>query len=438
MEPDTRFLRYDGLQIAYVTGGDTGPRLLCVPDWFTNIDEMFPDLTASPLSRRIGTFCQKTNFDFPGTGSSDPIPLDAVPGLDFWVDIVRAVMDEIAWEDAVLYARDIGGLVALAFAARHPQRVSALILSNSTAALFPDAIPEVRDQMAETFAAVYGSPEYVRQMNPAIADDPYLVRQWIRRQRQAARPATVRAIIRMVLDVDVRDLLGDVRCPTLVVQSAHDLYSSPERARELVDRIPSATYVQFPGPGHSPHTPEETERWVTEFRRFLGGEAEPVRLDRVLTTILFTDIVSSTSRTAKEGDQRWRDLLDRHDEIVGDVLRHFGGRLIKNTGDGILATIDGPARAVRCAQSLREQVRKIGLELRAGLHTGEVEIRGDDIGGIAVTIARRVCDGAEAGEVRVSETLAGAVAGSGLGFDELGPHELKGVPGSWRLFRARD
>lgn len=438
MELDVQFLKYKDLQIAYACGGDAGPRLLGVPDWFTNIEvsEDFP--AATPLSRRIASFCRWANFDFPGTGASDPIPLDDVPGIDYWVDVVRAVLDEIGWEQSALYAWDIGGLVAMAFAARYPERVSALILCNSTAALFPDAIPEVRDQMAEYFASTFGSPEYVRQMNPSAADDPYLIRQWSRRQRQAARPATVRAIIRMVLDVDVRDVLGNVRCPTLVIQTADDLYSSPERAQYLADHLPAATYVPLQGPYHFPHNPQDTERWITEFRSFLGEDTEPVQLDRVLTTVLFTDIVSSASHTAELGDQRWRAILDRHDEIVRDALRHFGGRLVKSTGDGILATIDTPARAVRCAQGLRDSIRNLGLQLRAGLHTGEIEIRGEDIGGTAVNVARRVCDSAEAGEVRTSDTVVGVVAGSGLTFDDLGPHELKGVPETWRLYRARD
>jgi class 3 adenylate cyclase len=242
----------------------------------------------------------------------------------------------------------------------------------------------------------------------------------------------------MVLDFDVRQLLADIACPALVLQTTGNLVTPPEHGRYLAEQLPEARYVELPGPDHFPFKPDDAERWNAEILRFILGESTAVDLNRVVSTVVFTDIVSSTAESAKVGDQRWNDLLDQHDVIVRDTVTRFGARLVKSTGDGILATLDSAARAVRCAQTIRDAVRDNGIEIRAGLHTGEIELRAEDIGGTAVNVARRVCDSAEANEVRVSESVVLVVAGSGLTFEDLGPHELKGVPGSWRLYKARD
>lgn len=438
MEWEVRYLKYEGLQVAYASGGETGPQVLSVPNWITNL-EVSASLFAIPsVGRRLASSCRLATFDFPGTGSSDPIPLDAVRGLDFWVELVRVVMDEIGWERPNLFANDAGGLVALTFTARYPDRVESIVLGNPAAAYAPDVAAEVRDQIADAFAEMYGRPEYVRMVAPSTGDQPGRDREQAKWLRQATRPAVMRPIVRMILDIDVRDRLQDVRCPVLLIHSATNFISDRERVRYLRDSLPSTTYVELPGNDMTPVRPEDTERWLAEIRRFLLGEADAVQLDRVLSTVLFTDIVASTSRTSEIGDHRWREVLDNHDELVRGVLRRFGGRLIKSTGDGILATIDGPARAVRCAQELRDVMRDLDLEIRAGLHTGEIELRGDDVGGIAVTIARRVCDSAGPNEVLASATVVGVVAGSGLRFEEIAEVELKGVPGTWRLSRALD
>jgi class 3 adenylate cyclase len=438
MEWDVRSLTYEGLEVAYAAHGDTGPRILSVPNWITNVEMSDVPFAVPGVGRRLASSCRLAAFDFPGTGSSDPIPLDAVPQLEFWVGLVGVVLDKLEWERATLFACDAGGLVALAFAAGHPDRVTSLILANATAAYYPEAVPEVRDQVADAFAQMYGRPDYVRLLSPSVDVQPGRAGDQARWLRQAARPAVMRPIVRMILDVDVRDRLSDVRCPVLLIHSATNFLTDRDRVAYLHDHLPDATFVEFPGNDMTPIRPEDTERWLTEIRRFLLGEADPVQLDRVLSTVMFTDIVASTSHTTQIGDHRWREVLDRHDALAGEIVGRFGGRLIKSTGDGILATIDGPARAVRCAQEFSFAMHRIGLEIRVGLHTGEVELRGDDIGGIAVTIARRVCDSAGPNEVRVSETLVGVVAGSGLSFDDVGAIEPKGVPGTWRLYRARD
>jgi class 3 adenylate cyclase len=438
VDTDVRFFKYDKWNIAYTVGEDNGPPVLHVPTWIMNIDAITELTPFADLIRRVGSFSHFATFDFPGSGTSDPISLDEVPGLDFWTDIVAGALDEIGWERAGLWALANAGPIVLAFAARHPDRVDSLMLGNSFAAMAPDATPEIKAQLIEGYAQVYNSPDWTRWMFPSAAGNPELIRQFARFRRQAVSPAMALANFRMSLDLDVRDLLPDVRCPVLIIDTIGNRTVTPERGRYLVDRLPNATYVEVPGVDHVPLLPEDVERWVAEIERFVVGESTPVRLDRVFATVLFTDIVSSTARAAESGDHGWTKILDRHDEIARETVRRFGGKVVKSTGDGVLATLDAPARAVRCAQVMRDALREIGVEIRAGLHAGEVEVRGEDVGGMAVNIARRVCDSAATNEVRVSETLVQVVTGSGLQFDELGPHELKGVPGIWRLYRARD
>jgi class 3 adenylate cyclase len=242
----------------------------------------------------------------------------------------------------------------------------------------------------------------------------------------------------MLMTMNAESLVAEVACPTLVLVATEAVIIDSSQARSIAERAPRAELVEIPSRDGFPVMPQDVERWTSEMRRFLTGEAAAVQLNRILQTVLFTDIVSSTASAAAKGDHRWRSVLDGHDEIARSMVGRFGGRIIKSTGDGILATLDSPAQSVRCAQAIRDAVKDVGIEIRAGLHTGEIELRDDDIGGTAVNIARRVCDSADANEVRVSETVTQVVAGSGLQFDDLGPHELKGVPGTWRLYRARD
>jgi class 3 adenylate cyclase len=438
VDSDIRFFKYEKWSVAYTVGEDNGPPLLLVPTWLMNIDALTELAPIADLLRRVGSFTHFATFDYPGSGTSDPIPVDDIPGLDFWVGVVAAALDEIGWERASLWAVSNAGPVALAFAARYPERVASIALGNASAALVPDATDEVKERILAAYAEIINSPDWTVWLFPSTGNDPELVRQFARFRRQAMSPAMVAANLRMSLDIDVRDLLSEVRCPVLIVQTAGGRAVTPESGRYLADHLPNATYVEVPGVDQLPLLPEDVERWTAELERFVVGESTPVRLDRVFATVLFTDIVSSTARTAERGDHDWSKILDRHDKITRETVHRFGGRLVKSTGDGIFATLDAPARAVRCTQMMRDALREIGVEIRAGLHAGEVEVRSEDVGGMAVNIARRVCDSAATNEVWVSETLVQVVTGSGLAFDDLGPHELKGVPGTWRLYRARD
>jgi class 3 adenylate cyclase len=440
VETDARYFKYGDIHIAYTVGEDNGPRVLIVPTWLMNFDSLAQLSPMAEWTRRVGSFSHFATFDFPGSGASDPISLadGQAPGLDIWVDIVVATLDELGWPDATLCAWTNAGPVALACAAWHAERVSGLMLCNSMAAVAPDLNEEAKSQILEAYAQIANTDAWTTWMMPSIAGDTELLRQFARFRRQSMAPAVARANLRMSLDIDVRGLLADVRCPVLVLDTVASRAMGLGHGRYLADHLPDVSYVEMSGVDMLPIQPQDTEAWVAEIQRFLRGHATPVQLNRVFATVLFTDFVSSTARAAEAGDHRWRDLLDRHDEIVRATLHRYGGRLIKSTGDGILATLDAPARAVRCAQAIRDATADLGIQIRSGLHAGEIESRGEDIGGTAVNIARRVCDSADGDEVRVSETVTQIVAGSGLRFDDLGPHELKGVPGTWRLFRARD
>jgi class 3 adenylate cyclase len=433
MAVDVEFVRHGDIQVACTVPQGEGPHLLWVSEWLFPIEAVDQIPTLREFFGRLGSFSQWAMYDAPGTGSSDAISLDPAPRLDYWVDVLASVVSGIGWERTFLLAHALAAPVASAFAAEHPERVSGLILTNPV--IGNDMTVENQQIAADAMADVFATALWVQVFLPSGASDPDFVRHWTRMHRQTVKPGAIRSILRMGIGLDGREHAASVSCPVLILRM-------PE-ARVLdggtVERIfPHATCVDVPSADVFPVRPQEIERWIVEIKHFLIGEGVPIELDRVLTTVLFTDIVSSAARAADVGDHRWRDLLDRHDEISRDTVTRYGGRLIKRTGDGILATLDSPARAVRCALTIRDAARGLGIEIRAGLHTGEIELRGEDIGGTAVNIARRVCDSAGANEVRVSDSVNQVVTGSNLGFDDLGPHELKGVPGKWRLHRALD
>lgn len=438
MSGEVQFFTHDGHSVGYRTLGDDGPALLVVPNWFTNA-EMYTERTGdADFTRRLAAFCRWAVYDQPGTGLSDDLPADADLGMERWFGVLDAAIDELGWERTSLLANDLAAMVACSYAARRPERVTSLIL-NSPLAGFGRYTPEQRSELVEESARMYTSPENVTRLVPSLAGDAEFASNWRKWALLSNRPGAVRRYFRAVYELEAHDVLPNVRCPTLVLHAVGNAVISLRYVRRIAEAIPDASLVELATSDIVPVRPEDIERAVAEIRRFLLGEPyAAAQLDRVLTTVLFTDIVSSTARTAEVGDKRWRTLLDRHDEIVRDVLHRFGGRLVKSTGDGILATFESPARSIRCAQTMREALRAVGVDVRAGLHTGEIEVRGKDIGGMAANIARRVCDSALAGEVRVSESVVLVVAGSGLKFEELGPRELSGVPGSWRLSRATD
>jgi class 3 adenylate cyclase len=380
-------------------------------------------------------------FDKRGVGLSDPVPLPLLPTLETWMDDVLTVMAAAESERAAVFATAEAGPMAMLFAATHPARTSALVLLNTLARFrrAPDYRPGVPDPLVSQFleelerSSSGAEPVLPELSAPSAAADP-AYREWAGRyQRQTASPGTHMAIGRMLFEVDVRDALPVIAVPTLVLHRAENRYYPVGNGRYLAEHIPGARYVELPGADHL-FWVGDAMPVLDEIEEFLTGARQAHEPDRVLATVAFTDIVGSTEQASDLGDRRWRELLDGHDTIGRTLVEQFGGRVVKMTGDGLLATFDGPARAIRCVCALRDRLRGLGLEIRAGVHTGEVELRGDDVGGIAVHIGQRVTELAAPGEVLVSRTVTDLVAGSGITFADRGSRVLKGVPDEWQLF----
>jgi class 3 adenylate cyclase/pimeloyl-ACP methyl ester carboxylesterase len=434
--PQTTYVEVAGAEVAYQIVGQGPPDVVYLPG-VGHIDLRWEDPVVAAFLERLASFGRLILFDRRGTGASDAIPDTALPTWEEWVDDVRAVLDTAGSERTVVLAENDGGPTGLLFTAMQPDRVSALILANTTARrLRADDYPigrppEAVDGLVKRYRAAWGTPE-VAWVFPSRANDPEFP-QWLAKYlRACATPKNMAAQFRYIFEnLDARHALPLIQVPTLVLHSEGNLAYSIEEGRYLADHIDGAKFVELPGGGH----------WVAfsalaieEIIEFLTGERPEVEVDRILTTLLFTDIVGSTQRAASLGDQRWRSLLDAHDRTVRDQLRRFRGKEINTTGDGFLASFDGPARAIRCALAIAHATRALGIELHLGLHTGECEVRGDDLGGLTVHIAARVGASAAPGEVLVSSTVKDLVAGSGIEFGDRGEHELKGVPGTWTLF----
>lgn len=433
-----------GLNLSYCTLGDGSPHILWVPNFVGRVDTFWLNPSLTRFLTRLAAFGRLTAFDMAGTGGSDPIAPDELPTMEQWMDDVRAVLDAESIERVTLFAMDSAGAVATVFAATHPDRVESLILFGSYARLesaegYPIGYPpELRARGIDRWMRMWGTGGQLEWTAPSVADDP-TAREWMGFVERASGPRRMwRATFEGIAAIDVRDVLPVVRVPTLVLHRSGDRWLGPEHGRYLAENIAGARYVEIEGDDHYPWF-GDTDPILREVRGFISGASDAAGDDdRALATLLFTDIVDSTARAATMGDARWRDLLDRHDDGVRAALQRFRGREVKTTGDGFLATFDGPARAVRCALSIREVARDLGIEVRAGLHTGEVEMRGEDVSGLSVALASRVASLAGAGEVLVSQTVKDLTIGSGLGFDEHGTHEMKGVPGEWRLYAASE
>jgi class 3 adenylate cyclase len=392
--------------------------------------------------RRLGAQARVIMFDRRGMGSSERASGEPLPVWEQWADDARAVLDAVGSERTVVFGQSDSGPVALLFAASHPHRTRGLILVNTTASFLPSEYtasqPWQRDQTAarEFVAQGWGTPAMAEIALPDAAHDPAYINWALRSMRLAYTPRDASEVFAEQLQLDVRNVLASVRVPTLVLHREGYPAIPLEHGRYLAEHIPGARLVVLPGRDfplfHEPAEPGLHH--LEEFLTGLHGTTEP---DRALAAILFTDFVGSTKKLSTLGDRAWRNLLDSHDVIAHAVVEQHSGRLIKSTGDGILATFDGPGRAIRCATALRDALRPLGIEVRAGLHTGEVEIRGDDIAGIAVHIAARVLEAASANELWVSAAVPMLVAGAGFDFDDRGPHELKGIDGTWQLFAAK-
>jgi class 3 adenylate cyclase len=363
-----------------------------------------------------------------------------MPSIEERIDDVRAVMDAADSERAAILTLSEGGPMGIVLAATHPDRTSQLILWNTFARLAwaPGTAEEGRQQYVDArlrrYEEKWGTGSLVDGFVPSAEDDPSFRDWWGRFERLSMTPGAAVETMRVNYEIDVREILSSVQVPTLVIRNDGDILVSHEVSRYLADQIPNAQYVVLPGRDHFDW--REEDGVTHEIQEFLTGERSVPETERILSTILLTDIVGSTDRATELGDHRWRELLDSHDALVKRLLGQFRGHLVDKTGDGILATFDGPGRAIRCATKITESVRGIGLEVRVGLHTGEVEVRGDRLAGIAVHITSRVSNLAGPGEVLVSSTVKDLVAGSGICFTDRGSHVLKGVPGDWRLFVA--
>ena len=373
-------------------------------------------------------------FDQPGTGASDPITPAALPTLEQWSDSITAVLDDLGSREAVLLAVDGALAPAALFAATYPSRTTALVVLEGYADPLTERTNGMDAQEARAaMVAMWGTREFQHAFNPDMPWNEEIRASWARYERLAASPGTVALMLPFVAELNVRAVLPTVRVPTLVLQHTDDLVVVPAQGKYVADHISGAKYVELPG-RNLYHFVEPWRPSFQEIYEFLTGHQAEVADDRVLATVLFTDIVDSTRRAAEIGDRHWHALLDAHDAVVRAQLARFRGREVNTSGDGFLAMFDGPQRAIRCAMSIRDAVQALGIEVRAGLHTGECEVRGDDIGGIAVHIGARVSALAGPNDVLVSSTLRDLVIGSGLEFEERGAHELKGVPGEWRLF----
>jgi class 3 adenylate cyclase/pimeloyl-ACP methyl ester carboxylesterase len=372
-------------------------------------------------------------FDQPGTGASDPVTPSALPTLEQWADSITAVLDDLGSSEAVLVAIDGALATAAVFAAAHPSRTTALVVLEGYADA-GDRTEFVGDGAFAAMLAMWGTGEYIHLLNPDMPWNEEVRAAWARMERLAASPRTVTLMFPLAIELNVRAVLPTIRVPTLVVQHADDPFVTPTMAKYVADHIPDAKYVELPGRNMYHFVEPDWRASFQEVAEFLTGHQPDVADDRVLATVLFTDIVDSTHRAAEMGDRDWHALLDAHDAVVRSQLARFRGREVNTSGDGFLAMFDGPQRAIRCAMAIRGAVQALGIEVRAGLHAGECEVRDDDIGGIGVHIGARVSALAGPNDVLVSSTLRDLVIGSGIEFEDRGAHQLKGVPGEWRIF----
>jgi len=443
MVPSTRYARSGDASIAYQVAGEGGLDMLFLPGWISQIEQMWEAPALRRFLERLATFGRLILFDGRGTGLSDR--LLGPYSLEQEAEDVVAVLDAAGSERAALFTYATGGLVGALLAANRPERVGALIMYASIArtAWAPDydwaMTVEQREQVAAVTAASWGEPNnaLVSRLAPSMADDPGLAAWFARTQRLSASPGEARIISRAMIDLDVRDALPRVRVPTLVMHRPQDQVWDVRHSRYLVEHIPGAHYVELEGVDSLPFL-GDTEAIIGEIEEFLTGARGGGAPDRGLLTVMFTDIVDATTHAARVGDGRWRDLLAHHDAEVRKELDRFDGKAVKTVGDGFLATFEGPpSRALRCALAISAVARELGVEVRIGVHTGECELIGEDVGGMAVHIASRVSALAGSGEVLASGTVYGTVVGGPFQFEDRGLHELKGVPGRWPLFALR-
>lgn len=435
--PETRYAKSGEVHIAYQIPGSGPLDLVLVPGFVSHLELAWDVPTLAHIFERLGSFARLIRFDKRGTGMSDRVPIAT---LEERMDDVRAVMDAAGAEKAALVGLSEGGPMSLLFTATYPARTSALVLYGSFAKRlwspdYPEGVPEIdRQAYLDLIAQQWGEEADLSIVAPSLAHDREARRRFAMFRRMSASPGAALAIARMNGEIDVRHVLPVIRVPTLVLHRLTDRDVTVENGRYLAERIPGARYLEFSEGDHISTTTADSDPLLDEVEDFLTGVRPGPTPDRVLATVLFTDMVGSTERAAVLGDYRWRELKAAHHRLVRSELARFRGREVDTAGDGFFATFDGPGRAIRCAAAIRHAVKQLGIDIRAGLHTGEVETGSDGVTGLAVHIGARVMGMAGPGEVVVSSTVKDLVAGAGIEFTERGPHVLKGVPGEWRLY----
>jgi class 3 adenylate cyclase len=440
--PEIRFARTGSRHIAYQVFGSGSLDLLVFSSAVLPIESMDEEPSLARFHRRLASFSRVIRFDARGIGLSDPHVPSGTAVWDEWVSDSVSVLDAVGSERAAVLAPRDASTLGLLLAATHPERVSGLVFINGTARMaraedYPVGIPQ---RILEQFLEVNMEPDAVNRgfdlltrVAPSVAGDESFRSWWVKAGYRGASPTASRAIQSAYLRADMRPILPLVRAPALVLHRRDNQVVRVGNGRYLAENLAEARYVELPG-ADDLYWVGETDEMLDEIEEFLTGSRRGPEGDFVVATVLFTDIVESTSRLAALGERAWSDLLDRHDEAVRQELRRFGGREVKTTGDGILATFDNPTRALACGRAIRDAAARLGLALRVGLHTGQVQVRGADVGGLAVHIAARVQGRASADQVLVTRTLADIVVGSGFAFTDAGQHTLKGVPGRWELF----
>jgi len=428
-----RYARAGDVDVAYQVYGDGMVPVVGIPGAASAVELLWDYAPTLPWLERWGAMATMAHFDKRGTGSSDRVV--GAPSMEARIEDVTAVMDAAGFESAALYGLSEGGAIAALFAATYPERVQALVLQSTFARIEDHA---GLDRLIETWTANWGGPETATRWlcAPSQEGGPGFVEYINRWERAAATPAALRSILALVHDIDVRHVVGSIQCPTLVLHARRDRLIPIALGEEFASLIPGARFHPYDSPDHYPVWVALDEQ-MDAIEELLTGRVTGGPVDRVLATVLFTDIVGSTERAAAEGDARWRALLEQEERLAQREVERHRGRTIKSTGDGMLATFDSPARAIRCAQACAAAVAPLDLTLRAGVHTGEIELRRGDIAGIAVHLASRVASLARPGEVLASGSVPPLVVGSGIEFEDRGTHTLRGVPGDWRVLAAR-
>lgn len=429
-------------QIAYQVIGDGPIDLVFTLGMGSNVEVWWDHPVPVHFTEGLASFSRVILFDRRGSGCSDPVLSESLPTWEEWAEDLHAVLDAVGSERAAILAEADAGPIGIMFAATYPGRTTALVLANTAARYladedYPFGIPvEIAERVRRSQERFFGTAEWATRAIPSMATDERFLRWFEKYIRTCSTPRAAGIQIQNAIIRDIRSVLPSIQVPTLILHRTNSHLTPVEHGRYLAEHIAGARLIEMPGADTRLYT-EGADETLGHIEEFLTGGRRPAETDRVLATVLFTDIVGSTERAAVMGDREWKETLNAHDALVRGRIEAFRGRLVNTTGDGLLATFDGPGRAIRCARTIVDEVRSLGIEVRAGLHTGEIELRGDDVGGIAIHIGARVAGLAGPSEVLVSRTVTDLVAGSGIEFEDLGEQTLKGVPGEWRLYAVR-